>query len=169
MAGGDQAREALTGAPRTVVPHGEGPSSSGGRPLPPPGAPVYLTESDLPALLAEVERERKLRDSWYERCHEAEAEARRQRMRAEKAEAALDRAAELVVARDRDYAELADDYEAAGQVIREARSRLTEVSLLLHNIVYAVRGKRIGLTDPDIADAIAWQDRAFLNQDTEAT
>lgn len=90
MAGGDQAREALTGAPRTVMPHGEGPSSSGGRPLPPPGAPAYLTEVDLPALLAEVERERELRDSWYERCHEAEADARRQRMRAEKAEAALD-------------------------------------------------------------------------------
>lgn len=66
-----QAREALTGAPRTVVPHGEGPSSSGGRPLPPPGAPAYLTESDLPALLAEVERE--LPDAVAERIAEGHA------------------------------------------------------------------------------------------------
>lgn len=69
--GDDQAREALTGAPRTVVPHGEGPSSSGGRPLPPPGAPAYLTESDLPALLAEVERE--LPDAVAERVAEGHA------------------------------------------------------------------------------------------------
>ena len=94
--GDDQAREALTGAPRTVVPHGEGPSSAGGRPLQTPSAPDtptpprYATETDLPALLAEVERERELRTGWYERCREAEAERNVQRMRAEKAEAALD-------------------------------------------------------------------------------
>jgi hypothetical protein len=95
MAGGDQAREALTGAPRTVVPHGEGPSSAGGRPLQTPNAPDtptpprYATEADIPSLLAEVERERELRTDWFERCRNAEAERNVQRIRAEKAEALL--------------------------------------------------------------------------------